>query len=550
MGSVAIFSGNFAKFLKNRFNLADTAYILTGTTDPRSVAADAPKGSLYLRQTVAANGEIYFKQDNGNTTAWSLVPNSLTDSKYIYLRLESELGDSPYELVTPNIIATDASSKFATLTGATYDVANGVISFGANAQVATSIQMLDGPEWLSRGLATASVDLSVFWSRAAGFSIPSSFVYEVSRDSGAHYFPISMSRVGLTDVFAGSLRFDTSTTTEATPQTLDSNSGDTGQRDLSASGANQALAQRFIIPANTTYVVQNYSLFTTKVGTPNGTISVSIVRDNAGLPSTASADILATSSSFLANSLVTGSQTITLPTTALGPGTYHVVMSSDAAYKATPSFASNKIQLTETTGSSARTFNGTVWTTYANDLRFILRGRLADLRVRITSAGSPSYPCGLDGFGIFYGLQDVGVVGASRKTQRFGFNSVTDNTSSFAITAFNPDPDLLSCYWIEGGQVFKSPAFSLQSSTAVFPPNSFNNGGISQAMTLVFDQNSGGSFDNSDSNARLLAANFLGSTSGADDRSAAGRGIFLRRPDGTLREITINNSDEIEVYSI
>ncbi len=48
----------------------------------------------------------------------------------------------------------------------------------------------------------------------------------------------------------------------------------------------------------------------------------------------------------------------------------------------------------------------------------------------------------------------------------------------------------------------------------------------------------------------LLEANHLGSTNQAIDRSVAGRGIFLRRPDGTLRELVINDNDDIEIWSV
>jgi hypothetical protein len=89
--------------------------------------------------------------------------------------------------------------------------------------------------------------------------------------------------------------------------------------------------------------------------------------------------------------------------------------------------------------------------------------------------------------------------------------------------------------------------FYLDGHKIVFPVNTFNGLGT---VTLVFDQPEGAAFDNSENNASLLAANFLGSTDATIDRSVAGRGIFLRRPDGTLRELTIDNSDQIAIYSV
>jgi len=70
LGSPSLFSGNFVKFLKNKLNLFDAAYILTGTQDPRSTATDAPKGSILLRQTASGNGQVFFKLDNGSSTNW------------------------------------------------------------------------------------------------------------------------------------------------------------------------------------------------------------------------------------------------------------------------------------------------------------------------------------------------------------------------------------------------------------------------------------------------------------------------------------------------
>ena len=49
----------------------DDTFILQGTDDPTSVAKDAPRGSIYLRDTGSA-GEIYSKDDNGSSTNWTL----------------------------------------------------------------------------------------------------------------------------------------------------------------------------------------------------------------------------------------------------------------------------------------------------------------------------------------------------------------------------------------------------------------------------------------------------------------------------------------------
>jgi hypothetical protein len=65
-----LWNGNFAKFLKDQLNLNDTAYVLTGSDDPSAVAKNAPRGSLYIRNT-GSGGELWQKQDNGSTTNWT-----------------------------------------------------------------------------------------------------------------------------------------------------------------------------------------------------------------------------------------------------------------------------------------------------------------------------------------------------------------------------------------------------------------------------------------------------------------------------------------------
>lgn len=70
--SSVIFNGNFVKALRDQFKLNNTCRIITGTTDPTVVAADAEQGSVYLR-VGALGGTLYTKQDNGLTTNWLLA---------------------------------------------------------------------------------------------------------------------------------------------------------------------------------------------------------------------------------------------------------------------------------------------------------------------------------------------------------------------------------------------------------------------------------------------------------------------------------------------
>lgn len=68
--AASIFAGNFVKTLRAALNLRDAAYLLTGTDSPTAVAKNAPKGSLYLRQTASGDGSAFVKLDNGSSTNW------------------------------------------------------------------------------------------------------------------------------------------------------------------------------------------------------------------------------------------------------------------------------------------------------------------------------------------------------------------------------------------------------------------------------------------------------------------------------------------------
>jgi len=502
--------------------------------------------------TVIENSGIYRFASGAGTGG-----SGTGDITKIEVALRDTLASSPYEYVTPNVIATSTDTLFVgPLVGVSLDRVSSTLKFIANAQVATSVQMADVAEmFISSGKDIGQIDLVAFWrtGTVAGstYEVPTAFTYAVSRDGGNNYQTVTMTRNGTTNQFRGSLVF----TAEGSNQTIITQTTSDGDRALNAT-TQQATSQQFTLASPT--VLQDVTVRLTKTGSPTGNFYVSIYQNTAGNPSTSVDAVLAQSLPILCSSLVAGPADllVDIPDTTLAAGTYHMVVSTDATYKAGFSAGVTQISLRDrSTGSSAPfldVFDGSAWTTGTgnSNLYTIIKGRALDLRVRITSAGSPAYPCGLTGFGIFYNLQDSGVVTAARKTQRFVFNSVTDNTSTFAITAFNPDPDLLTCYWVEGGQVFKVPAFGLNGASAVFLANTFYNGGVSQTTTLIFDQNSGGAFDNSDSNGRLLSANHLGSTSGADDKSAVGRGIYLRRPDGTLREIAIDNNDNIVILSV
>lgn len=277
-----------------------------------------------------------------------------------------------------------------------------------------------------------------------------------------------------------------------------------------------------------------------KNGSPDGNIFVSIYDDSSGDPD----NQLVETNAITIASLSAGDNTIDIPNVVLAAGTYHIVVRTDAAYKATFLTGVKSLTLDAASGGiDGEFFSGNIWVAEAYDLAYILKGIELDLRVRITS----SVAANLDGYGILYDKGIANLATGIKNREVFSFKAVADNDNEFTLTKFTPETDLLEVYYIEAGQVFKYPAFQVDGQKIIFPVDSFNNGGVEADITLVFDQTQGGAFDNSDLNALLMAANHLGSTDGSISKHANGRGIVIARPDGVLREITINNSDNIVI---
>lgn len=446
--------------------------------------------------------------------------------------LKNRLLDSPFEAVTPNVFRTDEDNLIDGSSTGAYSLVTNNFAFGAAAETMVSIQMLDSA-FLTSGKGVNEVELMAFWDLA---NIDTAATYAVSRNGGNEWQTITMSRVDSTELYRGIHEF----TTEASNQTILTQATKNTTDELDTTNAQQ-IGQLFTLANDTE--LREVVLSFAKNGTPDGNIFVSIYDNNAGDPGT---QLVETNAITIA-SLTTGDNTIDIPNVVLSAGTYHIVVKTDAAYKATFVTTTKSLVLDGNSGGTdGETYNGTAWAAAAYDLAYIVKGIELDLRVRITSSAAAN----LDGYGIFYDKGVANIVTGVKNREVFNFQAVADNDNSFTLTKFVPEPDLLDVYYIQAGQVYKYPAFVVNGQVIEFPVNQFNNGGVEADVTLVFDQTRGGAFDNSDLNALLLAGNFLGSTDASIDRSANGRGIFLRRPDGTLREIAIDDSDNIVVYSV
>jgi hypothetical protein len=423
--------------------------------------------------------------------------------------LKNQFVDSYFDLLTPNIFKVDKETKVDGASTGDYSLIDKTFNFAASTvQTMLSTDMLDPEEFMANTNALAEIELSVYWRLA---NIDTTAVYEVSRNGGLAWQTVTMGRVGTTDMYRGFHKF----TDEVTNQTLYSPaiSG-----DLDAS--NQ-LSQSFVVVSGEKKLVKSTTLTLTKTGSPAGYIYVSICADNAGSPGT----VLSESAAIVASSLTTGSNVINIPDIYLAAGTYHIKVRTDAAYKA--SYVNGVTELNLSASSVV--------------------GIDLDLRLRISSSSTAGIKK-LEGYGLFYDKAlAANVASGSINVEVFEFSGNL-NTYEFTLTKFVPHADLLKVYDVNTGQVYDYGAFGFDGQKVVFESGQFYQPG--QTIKLRFIQVEGSAFDSSDVNGLLLASNHLGSTDASIDRSLAGRGIFLRRPDGTLREIALDDSDNIVVYSV
>lgn len=178
-------------------------------------------------------------------------------------------------------------------------------------------------------------------------------------------------------------------------------------------------------------------------------------------------------------------------------------------------------------------FTGSVYTTEVDNNTELL------LRVTSGNAGVK-----LKAFGVFYDEQVGSVVTGIEALQKFTFSG-SSNTTTFTISAFLPDSNNLKVYDIGTGQVYRYGAFSISGNDVVFPSGTFSVPG--ETIELLFDQSQGSGYDHSDANGNTLASNHLGSTISSNDKSIAGRGILIRNAAGQLREIWLDEFDNLNI---
>lgn len=458
----------------------------------------------------------------------------------IVTRAQERLLVSSFQHLNPNDFLAYGTTKVLSAT-ATYDNPTGTYTFSGAGQNVISTNLLDA-DFMAAGLDVGTTEVMTFW---ATYDVGQ--VVQFTRDQGLNYQAVTMSRVGTSDLARGVINF-TEEVTQVVLSTYSVSNADTNS-PLNATTAQWRAQAVTLTGVN---VLKQMILYVRKLGSPLGHFKVRVVADNAGLPSTNLLDILSESASVDITALSAGNNTvtITMPKAVLQAGDYWIVLVPDTTY--TTSYSGGVTELDVRTDTSSPSsphtnsviYNGTSWSSVANTKwTYQFNGRPLDLRLRITSGNAG---VALSGYGVLYGFIP-GIITGQKNIEIVEIDG-DDDVTDFTLTEFLPNADFLRVYLAGSGQVFLFPDFQINGQVITFPAGTFLFPG--ERIILKFIQSEGQGFDSSDQNGALLTDNHLGSTSVALDRSVAGRGIFLRRPDGTLREITIDDDDRIVVWSV
>jgi hypothetical protein len=412
------------------------------------------------------------------------------DASSLDTLLRDRFAVNSFELMDQNIFRRDKATKIDVVSTGAYSPAKRTFAWTAIGQTMVSQDVLD-QSFLDEGVDITEAEL--YLNYLTGF-VDAAATYEISRDGGTNWQTMTMEQIGL-NAFRGYHVFSE----EVSNQAL---------QTVAASGAGQALnatTQQELssqLALSTTSVVKTVDLNLNYGGVGTGLVTLRLVKNNAGVPSTAVADILSESDAKIISAASlggTGDITVTfdLPDVVLTAGTYHLVLVTDAGYKA----GTLDLSWRNGAGTNGATFDGSVWTGAASTKAAVVSGRAHDLIIRVTSSVALAHA---EGYGLYYGLTNgVTSVTGEKRFQKFYFTG-DENKTDFLLT-FTPDPELLDILDPYRGQMYaiEEGVARIEGQTVKFEPDTFDFPG--EDIVLIFRQTKASVIDNSDSNAAAIS---------------------------------------------
>jgi len=460
----------------------------------------------------------------------------------IWQTMVDETGILPYEFLTGNVFSLDGEDKIDVTSNGSYNIAETTYDLDNTEYLIT--ENMFSNEFLSDEIDISKARLKLIYDIGNEDANPT---MEISRDGGNEYQTVNeLERIGTSNTYIAKHIFSN----ESSNQNLIEKplADATTIQELTDTGNNQRFGQEFT--DTVAEVVKSLTVYVNKVGSPLGQLIVKLVKDDSGNPSSDLGDILA--EKFIQISDIgAGNQSLQLNFDAvlLASTKYHIVFETDSNYKG--SFVTGVTALSVRTDNSTasdimKQYNGTVWANLAsNQIVYLVEGRELDLKIKITASETSK----IKGLGVWYGEEPNASTGAI-KTQVFEVET-TGGVKTLSLTEFVPDKNFLEVIIPSRGQIFRQDlsTFTIEGNDLVFV-NDFFKDLPSENIYVIVDQNRGTTFDSSDENRAIMNENHLGSQVTSRDSSIAGRGILLKNSNGTLVEVWVDGSNNIQISNV
>ena len=442
-------------------------------------------------------------------------PSLLQDLKF-------QLKDSAYNYLFWSVFGTDIATKVETFDGS-YSYADTAFKLEAGQFFETVTALKAG--FLSLETILSQADLTVKYKDKT-VADPNA-IYELLI-GGSTYQTIDMEQIGASDTFVGTSKFDRSLITTSTLSEYPVSNAD-AILALNATSA-QNITQEFL--ANADYeAYTKLTVFLNKLGSPTGFIKIKAVADVAGEASDLADDLL-WESGFLDIALLASGDSIQefgLANNVLTPTVkFHIVFETDATYKdngydAGIDSINLRVDASAPSIPVSKVYDGATYSNSAVSSCYILEGYLNELKLKITS----SVDTLIDGFGLFFGLEDNLSISSGYPSQQFYVDGNTGKTI-FPVTKFTLNAEILKVDNSLTGQSWSFPAFSVDAETnsVIFEDGFFEV--EDEVFAVKIYHHSSGAVDNSDTNALDLAEAHIGRF------KASGRGIPMQLDNSTV----------------
>lgn len=453
--------------------------------------------------------------------------------------LKFQLKDSAYSYLVASIFRSDIDALIDSTDGS-YSYPKKAWNLDAG-EFFESINLLD-EEYLNKNLLLNKFSLTLKYADNTDLAA----IYEYSLD-GINFEAFDMDQLADTDTFTSVIETDY----DLFPDVALIEHALVNQDDLVIlnQSTTQSYAQKFTARSSHD-LAREIEFIVNKLGNPSGFYGIRVIKDAAGSPSTDPNDLVY-SSPFRDMTLLSAglnNVVMSLPALTLEPSIdYHIEFITDQGYKS-GGYSGGVNEISIGVDSSAPTFsdilsyNGVTWSTIAGKAAvFVLSGIEKSFKFRMTSSQDTQ----VYGFGAFYGeSQQVNI--SDYPIEYITFSGNEDRTQ-IDISKFNIDPDLFVLMDVDTGQSWGFPGLELDGfNSVIVPSGTFERIGETVRLKAFLIGSCG---DSSSTNKALLAANHLGTPNG-DGYMQNGRGIFLKRPDGTVVEITVDNANNVQATPV